>query len=157
MEMTPDDLDPIARPQDPTDLQREALFAIAEHWSRNGLPPSFRELRELLKISSLNAVSDLIAQLVKKHLVLQNGSKARTLIPTVWGWAAMGIRAKKLEPARTPSVKVDCRLCSRKVKHVALAKSYDFRLKNYIVFWKALAHSPCNPVALAGVDAEREQ
>lgn len=151
------DLDPIARPKDPTDRQRELLFAIAEHWSRKGYPPTLRELCAMLKIKSTNGVADLIKPCIRKQLLEQDPVVSRGYRPTLFGLAAMGLPADgatKLEPARLEPTLIACRFCNRKVEHVALAKSFNFAIRSYVVHWKAMAH-PCNMAAILENSAQR--
>jgi repressor LexA len=62
---------------DLTDRQREVLTALANLTTRDGMPPTLRELAAELGISSTNGVSDHLRALLRKGYVRAATGRSR--------------------------------------------------------------------------------
>lgn len=72
-----------------TDRQRELLEGIYHHFKNSGYSPSFEDMRDMLNVSSNQAVIDLLNKLEEKGLVKKNGATARSLIILPLGFKAL--------------------------------------------------------------------
>ena len=79
-----------ARKALPTERQLAALRAVSEYVAAHGFPPSVRDLAGALGISSTNAVTNFVAALVRKRLLVRGPrGAARALAITPAGRAAL--------------------------------------------------------------------
>lgn len=69
----------VARLEDLTRRQREVVEVIARETSRNGIPPTIRELGALLGIRSTNGVKDHLKALERRGVLAHQQGKARAL------------------------------------------------------------------------------
>jgi repressor LexA len=76
--------------QEITERQRETLVAIKSYVTEHGYPPTHRELRTLLKVSSTNTIVCLLAALVRKGYLNVTREASRGLKITDSGLAQLG-------------------------------------------------------------------
>lgn len=90
----------------PSPRQRQVLRFIAQSIASRGVPPTYRELCDLLGVSSTNAVNDLLAALERKGLIRRDVMKSRAVVPTRAGWlevvASFPVRVLKVGTVQLP-------------------------------------------------------
>jgi repressor LexA len=70
---------------EPTDRQVEVLRLIADHTATKGYPPSLADLRDSLRVSSVNTPREHVQALVAKGLLESTPRVARCLRVTAAG------------------------------------------------------------------------
>ena len=73
----------------PTDRQLEVLDALIAYTAKHGLPPSLRELGELVGITSTNGILDHLRALERRGLVRQHAKGSAR------GWVAIQPHAQE--------------------------------------------------------------
>lgn len=84
----------LGRTDELTDRQRETLTIIGREILAKGVPPTYRELGDLLGRAAVNGVNDAVNVLIRKgYLVKRAEMKARSLALTRKARAELGIKS----------------------------------------------------------------
>ena len=65
-----------------TEKEKAVLDYITECYSRNGVPPSVRDIQKAMNIGSTSTVHTYIDKLVKKGCIKKEGGKSRSIRPS---------------------------------------------------------------------------
>lgn len=79
--------------QQVTPRQREVLVAINTYVAEHGYPPTHRDLRVLLQVSSTNTVVCLLSALVTKGCIIVTPAASRGLKITDFGRAQIEVQS----------------------------------------------------------------
>ena len=79
-----------------TDNQRRVLFFVNEYRQNNGIGPSFREILEILDVSSIRSVHVIVEQLTSKGYLENDQAKFRSLKLTNEGRRVLHLDSVKI-------------------------------------------------------------